>query len=369
VEPRPNIEKSKRQQKWNFVMSLLPGLFGALIAPHFDSTPNLATGALLFGCVALLVGGALWARSPALDVQAVVTRRKRLDQGIVLVSIMMAPLFWLSSDGDWAGRAWSGFLGYAALVLIRRNRLWQIGERQARELESVARQAGLTANNRAPGVYEGMRGNGCIRIRIDEPMILHSLGPAAWLEYVLFAMIFVAGAWLGWPWAVLAALATLLWGWHASRFRVRFMTLHDDGTDERQTLRRLSDVSGVIGPDTLLPVDAARFPIESEVDLPDLLAQVEIATDGDDLFAALRMIGEAGYPETIKLLLSRLRQRKEAMSPRSIAAAEAAVGRIRERHHVPEPGTLAISEPEEAGRLAVARDAGTLTLPPRDGSR
>ena len=146
------------------------------------------------------------------------------------------------------------------------------------------------------------------------------------------------------------------------------VTSQENGTSDRRTLRKPRHVAQAIGPATLSPVDADLLELEPEVDLPDLLTEIRIAADAD-LAAPLRMIGEAGYPETIKLLLGSLRQRTEPISPRAAVAAEAAVAKIRERYNLADSGTLAITDGDEAGQLAVAREAGTLALPPRDPSR
>jgi hypothetical protein len=366
VDHRPNIEKSQREQQWSFLATVVSVLCFTLFNSYVRWTP----GRWIFIVAAyslFMIAGAFWLRSPARDVQAIVSKRRRFDRWNALAALVMAPCIWLLSEGDWVGRAYTAFFAYTAFAFIRRSWLWRIGERNAQALAETASPLGLEPNRVDGRVYEGMRGKDYVRVWIEEPTaLLNRGGPAEWVGLILFAPIVAALAWLGWGWILAGAVIMFAWTWYAIRPRVYVITSRDDGTSERQTIRGLTDVASTIGRDRLEPVEADLVPLEPEVDLPDLLAEIRIATDAN-LPAALRMVGEAGYPETIPLLLAALRQRRE-MSPQSAVTADAAVARIHERHHLPDAGTLAITASDDAGGLAVAHQTGTLALPPRDRS-
>ena len=163
-----------------------------------------------------------------------------------------------------------------------------------------------------------------------------------------------------------AAMVAVPWmWWYSTRSAIIVSMSRQDGTSERRTLRRLDDLPAAIGTEAFTAVPAHRPRRERQVALEGLVLQVGTEEDDHELVSVLRLIGEAGAPGTLAPFLHALQKRKAPMSPRAMVAAEQAVAKIRERHRLPDAGTLTITDGADAGHLAVAHEAGTLALPER----
>ena len=304
-----------------------------------------------------------------MGVQAIVAKRKRQERWRLLAAIVVGAGLLLSSDGDWNTRFWAAYSFYAVVEFGRRRWLWQRIERNDRMLEEVAPPLGLAPNSVDGHVYEGTRGREYVRVSIEEPLIMRDADGVGGFDRLVFAALFIALAWIGWAWVAIAATAALGWSWYSTRSFVVVSTSRPDGTSDRQMLRRPSDLPAVIGPDTLTPVELDRVPLVHDVQLRAIVAEVGDLDNDSELAYALRLSGKAGRPETLGPLLQALGKRKRPMSPRAIAAVEQAVATIRERHQLPDAGTLALSDADEAGRLGVAREAGTLAIRSKDAGK
>jgi hypothetical protein len=302
------------------------------------------------------------------DVQTIIAKRKRNDRWRLAALVVAAPALWFWSDGDSSGRFWAAYALYALVEFVGLRWLWRKVERDSRRLDEMARQLGLAPSPVDRWVYEGIRGREYVRVSIEDPLVLQHGGGGV-VHGFMVALVLATAAAGGWAWIAVAVTVALASIWYTTRSVVVVTTSREDGTSDRRILHGVTDVPAAIGPEKLTAVEVGpRRLAPPDVDLPGLVSQVWTLDDDRELTSLLRLIGETGLPETLGPLLEALEERKRPMSPRAMTAAEQAVAKIRERHHLPHSGTLAISD-DDAGRLAVAREAGTLALPSRDGTK